>query len=60
MSELGDALSKLVQLKRITDGDLGADPPAGDYETLDDFLQFFGKKAILMPLDHNSHLFKAI
>ena len=35
MSKLGDVLRKLVQLKRITDGGLGADPPAaGGYESL--------------------------
>ena len=28
MSKLGDVVSKLVQLKRITDGGLGAEPPA--------------------------------
>ena len=33
MSELGDAFSKLVQLKRITDGGLGTEPlVAGGYE----------------------------
>ena len=33
MSELGDAFSKLVLLKLITDEDLGAEPPvAGGYE----------------------------
>ena len=28
MSKLGDVLSELVKLKRITDGDFGAEPPA--------------------------------
>ena len=36
MSELGDVWSKLVQLKRITNGGLGAKP-------LSDFVQFFRK-----------------
>ena len=36
MSELADVSSKLVQLKRITSGGLGAKP-------LSNFLQFFGK-----------------
>ena len=36
MSELGDVSSKLVQLKRITSGGLGA-------KLLSDFLRFFGK-----------------
>ena len=35
MSELGDALSKLVLLKRITNGGLGGEPlVAGNYEGL--------------------------
>ena len=35
-SELGDVSSKLLQIKRITNGGLRAKP-------LSDFLQFFGK-----------------
>ena len=41
MSKLGDVLSKLVYLKRITDGHLGAEPQAAG-----DFLK---KIAFLMP-----------
>ena len=46
-------LNKLVQLKHITDGGLGAEPPeVGQF--------FFEKQAILMPLDNIPHVFKAI
>ena len=53
MSKLGDVLSKLVLLKRITDGGLGAKLPEA--------YRFFWKKhAILMPLEYISHAFWAI
>ena len=54
MSNLGDVLSKLVQLKRITDGGLKAKPPAaGGYwgprakppAASRFFCSFFGKKS---------------
>ena len=69
MSELGDALSKLVQLKRITDGGLGAEPPAaGGYEGLrakplvggQFFVIFLEKMVILMLLNHILNVFRAI
>ena len=58
MPDLGDAI------KRITNGDLGAEPPAaGGYgglgarpQPLGDFCKFLRKKAILIPLDHISHI----
>ena len=57
MSNLRDVLGKLVELKRITDGGLGAEPPAaGSYGGLN----FVEKKAILMPFDLISHLFRVI
>ena len=56
MSELGDALSKLVQLKRITDGRLGAEPSAAGRF----FVIFLEKIAILMLLNHILHVFRAI
>ena len=48
-SNLGDALSEVALLKRISDGGLGAKPQAAQR-----FLViFFEKKiAILMPMDH--------
>ena len=55
MSELGDALNKLVYLKRVTDGSLRAKPAAAGR-----FIVILWKKAILMPLNHISHMFKAI
>ena len=48
MSKLRDAVSKLVLLKRITDGGLGAKPPAAKQL----FVIFWKKNAILMPLDN--------
>ena len=68
MSNLGDELSELVLLKRITNGDLGAEPPAaGGYGSLGVKPQFlylffvtFWRKTVLLPLDHISHVFKAI
>ena len=55
-------------LKRITDGGLGAEPPAaGDNEGMEqspqplgDFCKFLYKKDILILLDHISHVFTAI
>ena len=69
MYKLGDVLSKVVQLKCITDEGLGAEPPAarghvglrappptaGRF-----FCNFLEKLAILMPLDHNLHQFRII
>ena len=47
---------KVVYLKRSTDGGLGAKPPAvGQF-----FVSFLEKTAILMPLNHISHAFRAI
>ena len=51
----GDVCKQTSLLKRITDGGLGPNPSC-----LAIFLQFFGKKAILMPLDHISHVFRSI
>ena len=45
MSKLGDELSKLVLLKRITDGGLGLERV------------FEKNQAILMPLEYISHAF---
>ena len=61
-------VEKASVLKRITDGGLGAEPPAaGGYgglgqspKPLGNFCKFLEKKAILIPLDHISHVFKAI
>ena len=58
-------LSKLEELKRITDESLRAEPlAAGSYgvwgqnpKPLGDFRK---KKTFLMPLDHISHMFRAI
>ena len=59
MCKLGDVLRKLEELKRITDGGLGAEPPAaGGCGGLEAKL-FLGKLAILMPMNHNSHAFRA-
>ena len=68
--KLGEVLSKVVLLKRITDEGLGAElPAAGGYGGLGAkpppawqfFCNFFGKTiAILMLLDHISHVFRAI
>ena len=56
ISKLGN-LRKLTSLfKRITDGELGTKSPvAGRF-----FGIFFDKKAILMPLDHSSHVFRTV
>ena len=66
---MNDVLSKLVQLKPIADGGLRDEPPAAggcgglgakprDADRF--FAMFWGKNAILMPLDHISHVFRAI
>ena len=65
ISNFGNVLRKLVLLKCITDGGLGAGPPAaGGFQGLGAkppaVGRFFGKKAILMPLDHISQVFRAI
>ena len=69
MSELEGALSKLVQLKCITDGGLGAETPtAGGYGSLAAKPlaagRFFVIKkkniAISLPLNHLLHVFRAI
>ena len=52
---MGDVLSKLVQLKRITDVSLGEKPP-----TAGRFFVIFWKTSYLLPLDHNLHMFRAI
>ena len=69
MCILGDVLvlSKLVLLKRIPDGSLGAElPVAGGYGSLGakppaagQFFVTFWKNAVLKPLDHISHVFRA-
>ena len=60
MSEFGEALSKLaiVHLKRISISQTGVwgQSPL----TLSDFLYLFEKIAILMPLNHILHVFRAI
>ena len=53
--KLGDVCKQTSLLKRITDGGLGPKP-----QLLGNFFAFFGKKAILMPLDHISHVFRTI
>ena len=68
-SNFGNVLRKLVYLKRITDGGLGAGHPSrrklwgsGDEApsrwTI--FCNYLENKAILMPLDHISQVFRAI
>ena len=55
MSNFETCVSKVVLLKRVGDGGLGAPPPAARR-----FLVFFWKKkAILLPLDHILHVFRA-
>ena len=54
-----------MQFNRIIDGGLEAEPPAvgGNGGSEGEALcrwAIFGKKAISMPLDHISHVFKAI
>ena len=53
--KLGNVCKQTSLLKRITDGGLG--PKS---QLLGNFLQFFGKKAILMPLNHILHVFRTI
>ena len=65
MCKLGDMFSKVMQLKRITDWGLGAEPPAaeghGGLEAKPPAAgRFFEKLAILFRLDHKSHKFRAI
>ena len=69
MCNLGNVLKKLVQLERITDGGLRAysqSPEAMGVwgrspQPLGDFLyNFLKKKAILLPLDHISNVFRTI
>ena len=55
MSNLEEALSSLVQLKRITKGSVG-----GVSSRWAIFCNFLEKKAILMPLNHTSHMSRAI
>ena len=52
MSQLGDVLSNLEQLKRVIDKGLRAKPLKMAF--------FFLNKAMLMPLDHIPHMFRAI
>ena len=54
--KLGDVCKQTSLLKRITDEGLGPKPQLlGKF-----FLHFFGKRALLMPLDHISHTFRTI
>ena len=53
--KLGDVCKQTSLLKRITDGGLGPKP---SYLAM--FLQLFGKKAVLMSVDHISHAFRTI
>ena len=55
MSNLGDVLRKLMYSNVSQTGVWGQSP-----QQLGDFCKFLGKKAILIPLDHISHLFRAI
>ena len=48
--KMGDVLSKLVYYRRESEGEA---PNRGN------FFVIFGKLAILLPLDHNSHVFRA-
>ena len=50
--KLGDVCKKTSLLKRFTDGGLGPKPQL--------LGNFFGKKTILMPLDHILHVFRGI
>ena len=68
MSNLGDVLSKLVVSNVSQTGVWGRNlqPPVAtgvwgqSPQPLGDFCTFLDKKAILIPLDHISHVFKAI
>ena len=54
--KLGDVCKQASLLKRITDEGLGPKP-----QLLGNFFAFFlEKKAILMPLDYISHVFRTI
>ena len=54
--KLGDVCKQTSLLKRITDGGLGPKSQLlGNF-----FAIFWKKKAILMPLDHISHVFSTI
>ena len=55
MSNLGDMFSKLVYLNGSQEGVWGQSP-----QPLGDFCKFLKKQAILIPLDHISHVFTAI
>ena len=65
MSNLGDALSNLVY-SNVSQTGVWPKPPVAmevlgpNSQPLGDFCKFLGKKAILIPLDHISHVFKAI
>ena len=50
--KLGDVCKQTSLLKRISDGGLGPKPQL--------LGNFFGKKVILMPLDHILHVFRTI
>ena len=50
--ELVNVCNQTSLLKRVTDGGLGPKPQL--------LGSFFGKKAILMPLGHISHVFRTI
>ena len=56
MYKVGDMLSQLTLLKRLTDRGLGTEPPA----TGQIFVILLEKKAILIPMDSISHVFRAI
>ena len=60
ISNFGNVLRKLVQLKGITDGGLGAGPPAAGRFVGRFFVIFLQNKAILMPLNHILQVFRAI
>ena len=64
MSNFGDVLCKLVQLKHTTDGGLGAESSAargnGGLGAKTSTARRFEKKAILTPLDHILFVFGAI
>ena len=68
ISNLGDVLSKLVYSDVSQTGVLGRSPQlpvamgvwGQSPQSLGDFCKFLKKKAILILLDHISHVFKAI
>ena len=59
MSNLGDVLSKLVY-SNISQTGVAMGAWGQSSQSLDDFCKFLKKKAILIPLDHISHVFTAI